>query len=144
MPQRIIGEARQHLDALGEVVSYKALEPYRAEFDTAQAAALEMATRYMDETAGDAETLSTQLHDQLGEVRDGYALLLSEGEAGRIPARDFNERLTKLRRQQRDAERRATEVERTADRLEAVESDPEAWADSFYARFPLVRPQFSF
>jgi hypothetical protein len=144
MAQRTIGEARQQLDALSEVISPRALEPYRAEFDDARSAAVEMATRYMDETFGDAEVLGAALSEQLFAVRDGYAQLISEGEAGRIPAREFSERFTTLRRQQRDAERRAAEVARTADRLQGIESDPEAWTDTFYSRFPLVRPTFSF
>ena len=79
-----------------------------------------------------------------GCTGDGYARLISDVEAGRIPAREFSERFTKLRGEQRDIERRTAAVARTADRLERVESDPETWADAFYSRFPLVRPKFSF
>jgi hypothetical protein len=144
MPQRTIGEARQQLDALSELMSPKTLDPYRAEFDAAQMAALDMATRYMDRTVDDAEALSSRIEDQLREVHDGYAVLIREGDAGRIAGREFSERYTKLRYQQRSAERRLAEVARTADRLEGIETDPEAWADAFYSRFPLVRPEFSF
>jgi len=144
MPQRTIQEARQHLDGLAEVMSPKALSPFQAEFDGAQTAAVDMATRHMDTTFAAVAALSDRVDDQVRDVRTGYARLIDEGQAGRITAREFNERFTKLRQQQRDAERRATEAARTAERLEAVELDPEGWADSLYQRFPLTRPHFSF
>lgn len=144
MPQRTIAEARAQLDALGQVMSNASLEPFRAELEAAQAVAQEMATRHMDTTSGDAEKLAADVLDQLSEVQDAYAELVSASEAGRVSARDFSDRFTKLRAQQRAAERRSSELMRTADRLEAIESAPEAWADGLYSRFPLVRPEFSF
>jgi hypothetical protein len=144
MPQRTITDARSQLDTLSQVMSQSFLEPLTAELEAAQLAAHEMADRQIDTLAGDAEELAASVQDELGEVRAGYTALISAGDVGSISARDFADQFNELRKRQRTAERRASELGRTAERLEQIERDPAAWADEFYDRFPPVRPNFSF
>jgi hypothetical protein len=144
MPQRTIGEARQQLGSLEQAMSSRLLRPLQAELEAKCDEAHQMATRQMTESATHGHALVEAAVETFASIRSDLATLVHEGEAGRISARAFNERLGAVRHAQREAERRLAEGSRVAERLASIETDPLAWADDFYARFPPVRPTFSF
>lgn len=129
---------------MAEVMSQTLLEPYVEELQAAVANAVDMAIRYSDQRAHAVEELSEGVFTG-PEVREAYRELNSEGQSGRITAKEYNDRLSGLRQRQRSLERRVGEIAQTADQLDEIETDPAAWADRiFYRRFPLIRPEISF
>ncbi len=130
---------------MAQVMSETLLEPFAGELHAAHANAVDMAMRYRDQRAQAVDELGEGVVNGLVEVRDAYRELTLEGQSGRITAKEFNDRLSRLRQHQRNLERRVGEIAQAADQLDEIEVDPAAWADrTFYLPFPLLRPEFSF
>lgn len=145
MAKRTLADARQTLDDLAPALNPEMYRRHQQEIHQASAAALTLATRYVNERVTD--TLADR-QDVLGGwcgLRDAYTALAAEAADGRVTARDVNERLAQLRQQHRRLERHGSDLGRAVEVVEGIETDPEGWADeTFYAKYPHMTPEFSF
>jgi hypothetical protein len=143
--QRTIGQAEQYLDLIADVMPRAVHEAFTAEVQSARVAANAMATRFMDDRTSEMSSVAEDVEEGLRAVRTEYRQLLGAAEAGRVSASDFSEQFAGLRQQQRGLELKTEEVERAAERVRTIEADPVAWADeTFYGKYPRLRPLFSF
>jgi hypothetical protein len=61
-----------------------------------------------------------------------------------MTAAECDRQLNALRARQRSAERLIARTDEAIAFVESIEADPVAYGDALYAKFPLIRPTFSF
>lgn len=145
MPQRTITDADQALAALTETLPARSVEALRSELENARLAAQDIATKAHDERYAAAGDLSDELRDHLNELCGDLRRLTERARLAETPAKRVAAELQSLRQQQRTYRRQADDVARAVEHLRTIEADPVAWVDNaLYAKFPLIRPQFTF
>jgi hypothetical protein len=117
----------------------------KSELDKASGAAVSLATEHADRRVNDVLGSRQEVLTELCRLRDEFTSLAAEGEQGLLPARDFNERLSRLQREFQAVNRHSNEVDKATELVELIEEDPEGWADAtFYEKYPHMQPEFSF
>jgi hypothetical protein len=145
MARRTIASARQAFDDLAPLLNPEMYRRLQSELKQASAEALTLATRYVDGSVTEALAAREDVLTEWCTVRDGYSSLATEAAAGRLTAREVNERLQGLRQQQRALDRHSAAIGQRVETVERIETDPEGWADeTFYAKYQHMQPEFSF
>jgi hypothetical protein len=145
MPRRTLAGARRAFDDVAPSLNPEMYRRLQEELKRASAGAMHLATTYVNERVSDALMAREDVLTDWCTVRDGYTALANEAAAGRLTAREVNERLDALRQQQRGLERHGETIGRTVEKVERIETDPEGWADeTFYAKYQHMMPEFSF
>ena len=145
MPKRTLANARRAFDELTPTLNPEMYRRLDQELRKASAGAVTLATNYVNERVTDVLGTRQDVLNEWCSVRDAYAALAGEAQAGRLTAGEVNERLDAIRSQQRQMDRHVSEITRAAEVVERIEADPEAWADeTFYGKYPHMTPEFSF
>jgi hypothetical protein len=142
--QRTVGEARQQLTEMAPQLNPESWAQLDGEVKHAEAAARIKADSFAAERYTEASAVGHEAVVEVCGLRDRAAQLASDAKAGHVSAADALARLNDLRNDYRRLERSASKLARSADVIEAVEGDPIGWVDSAHARFPAIRPNFTF
>ncbi len=142
--QRTIAEARQHLTDLAPQLNPDVWAQMDGEIKEAEQAATAKAHTFISERFNEASAIGNETVTELCNVRDRANALVAAAKAGRLSAAEANDQLNALRSEYRRLEGDAGELARSAELIESIEGDPVGWADNAHARFPLIRPTFTF
>lgn len=143
MAKRSITEARNLVDNMTGLSTAQQRE-VAGEITAAEREARGIADRMSQRRVDDIDAVRDDALADLCGVRDGFAALKKDADVGRISARDYQKRLGDLQAAQRRADRHLDEVDRAIEMVAGIEADPLAYAEGVYAKFPLIRPDFSF
>lgn len=144
MPKRTVRSARQAFEDAAPSLNPTVHAQYVAELQAAEAAALQRATRFIDDRFTEAKDTGNATVKEVCSVRDRAAALLAETKAGRITAREANDSLIALRNEFRLHERSAATLTQTAEMIASIEDAPVEWFDTFATTYPMMQPDFSF
>jgi hypothetical protein len=144
VPRRNLTNARVALDALLPEINDHWAKRFEDQYAAAVAQAHTFADTYLDSTVAGLEDERRAVLQGLCELRDAFAALAADGAAGRLDARDYNDRFNELLRRQRELRRGEAEFTRVTELVERIEADPLAWVDDFQQRFPNTAPEFEF
>lgn len=143
MAQRTLAEARSVIDQMTGLSPAQQRE-VAGEVTAAQREARSLADRMCQGRVDDIAAVRDDALAEVCAVRDGFAALKKDADVGRISARDYQKRLHDLQADQRRAERRLADIDQAVEFVAGIEADPIAYAEGVYAKFPLIRPNFSF
>ena len=115
-----------------------------AQINEAKTKAEEMATQAADGYVSDAQERWEPISTDLCAARDGYAELVKQARLGRLAAREMQEQMNSLRQTHRAAVASVDEFGTTAERVEAIETDPVAFGEHIFNSTPAIRPTFDF
>lgn len=144
MSRRTIADAEAELEALAPGLNPVAFRDLQAEVSYARTAAETFSNRVAGDMALEVEQARDDLLQELCDVRDAFATLTSQGQAGRIGAGDYHDQWDALAQRQRAAERTIARLGERAEAIDAIEADPVAYADRFFTNTPNLMPDFSF
>lgn len=143
MAQRSITEARNVFDqTIG--LSPAQQRAAEAEISAAENEARDLAGRMSQSRVDDVAAMRDEALADLCGARDDFAALARDAELGRVSARDYASKLHTIQARQRRAERHLDDVTGAVDLVNAIDADPLAYAEGIYAKFPSIRPNFSF
>lgn len=143
--RRTLRQARRAFEDMTTGLNPAVYQRLKSELDAASGAAVTLATQHADRRVNDVMGNRQEVLTELCRLRDEFTSLAAEGTQGLLPAKDFNERLTRLQRELRATDRHVGEVDKATELVELIEEDPEAWADAtFYEKYPHMMPEFSF
>lgn len=141
--QRTIADAQDTFDALAGL-SPADQKAFKAELDTAVREARAVAGRMAQGRVDDVAAVRDDALAELCAARDDFQALKRDADLGRVSARDYESRLRVIQARQRRADRHLADVTDAIALVEAIEEDPVAYAEGLYAKFPSIRPDFSF
>ncbi len=145
MPKRTLRQARRMFEEITTGLNPADYQRIKSEIDTASGAAVGLATEHADRRVNDVMGSRQEVLTELCRLRDELTSLATQGEQGLLPAREFNEQLSRLQRELRTVNNHSAEVDRATELVELIEEDPEGWADAtFYEKYPHMMPEFSF
>ncbi|MGI9121204.1 MAG: hypothetical protein ACR2G7_13990 [Acidimicrobiales bacterium] len=143
MAQRTIADATFALETAAGL-SDADRRTAQGEIEEAKRLAATSANELADARVVEVAELRDEALRELCDVRDAYAELINAAEIGRITAAECDRALNDLRARQRTAERTISRTSEALTFVEAVEADPVAYGDAICAKYPLIRPTFSF
>ncbi len=145
MAPRTLTDASRWLEANTPNLNPEAYARAKSEIDAAAGEARAAADQQVQALMADALAEGQEAMEALAEVRDNLAALAAEGELGRLTAKEYAARLTRLQAEQRRWENRLASLQDDADAVERMESDPVGYVDGLHQRYPLLpRPNFTF
>jgi hypothetical protein len=131
MGQATIYQAEQTLASLNGL-SDDQRRQYQHEIEEAKGAATHMANDEAERITADVRQRRAELLEEACEVRDGLAKATTATE------------LNNFRRRQQQLAKAIEELDATTQTVEAIETDPVAYAENLFAKYPRTRPHFSF
>lgn len=145
MAQRTIKSAKEYLELVGPRLNNLVLERVQSEITEAETIAKERAEAFVSERLSELNDRRLAVLEALCNTRDEFTELAKEGKHGRLSAAEYRSRFAELSKRKQDLEAANEQLAREADAVESIEADPVAWVDeTFYAKSPTVRPNFSF
>lgn len=141
--QSTIADARTALDTMAGLspAQQRAAE---AEITAAEREAHTFAGRMSQARVDDVAAIRDDALAEVCGARDDFVALKREADLGRISARDYAKQLQSIQARQRRAERHLDDITAALDLVTTIEADPLAYTEGIYAKFPPIRPHFSF
>lgn len=142
--KRTVAQAESWLDDVGAVLPAAARAEAQREIDQAKAAAANFASGVAGDRAADIDAYREVVLKELCEVRDAYAQLAKDGQAGKLTGAEYLQRLNELQGREISCSGPVSEVAEVAAFVSEIEEDPLAYADTYASRNPANQFDFSF
>ena len=145
MARRTIAQARRILEQdIAPVVNDHVRRQYEAEINAASGQAKAAADRMLTRIINNMQSQRDEVLAEVCSLRDDFQALTDQGQLGTLSADDYHDRLKELQTRQRALSRKERDLVGMAERAEQIETDPEAYGDSLFAKFPQTQPDFTF
>lgn len=144
MGRRTVRSAEAHIEQMASALNPEVYRQYQSEVDQARADAHSFASGVADDTANAVDESREQTLRTLCEVRDGYAQLAKDGQAGKLTASEFTARLNDLEMRDTTERKQLGEIVNASDFVGEIEEAPLDYADDHRERNPAFQYDFSF
>lgn len=139
MPARTIADAQQRLDDYTPNLTPEARKQWTSEIASAEAEMKDRGMAAVERMADEHIPAARAVSETLATARDEARQLTDDIRSGRINDSDAAARLEQLRSQVRRSRTAGKQLTEHADRIDAIEADPIAHAESMADRFPSAR-----
>lgn len=144
MGRRTVLSAQQYVEENAAAINPELYRQYQEEINRAKAAAVSFATGVADGRASDVDAGREDVLRELCQVRDGYAQLIKDGQAGRLSAAEFSQAFDALESREVSSGNAVAEFTEAAAFVTDIEEDPEAYGDDYASRNPNLLHEFTF
>lgn len=142
MAQSPIAEARARRDETALAPSqYEAAE---GELSAAEGQATAAATDALARIEQDFNETTDALLVEGADLRSAYETLATEAQSGRLSADELAARLEDLARRRSSLDTGLSKLGQAINLVDRIETDPVAYIDDIWRRFPQTAPQFNF